>query len=80
MIGDNTIYDPDLENTEVKTNVKRSGVDDKLSSVSALIAMGGRSSFAKLPKSKNQLSFATLSNNSHLLLENDSSGLKNAAR
>jgi hypothetical protein len=54
MIGDNMMYDPDLENTEIKRKLKLVGVDDSLTNVSALIALGGNKALSKLPQSKNQ--------------------------
>jgi len=53
MIGDNIMYDPDAENTEMKNVIRRMRVDDSMSNVSALIALGGRESISKLTKSKN---------------------------
>lgn len=60
MIGDNMVYEPDLENAEVRKKLTKARIDDNMSSVSALIAMAGRESHSRLPKSKNQISFATL--------------------
>ena len=50
VCGSNICYDPELESAEVKRRLRRVGIDDNQSSVSALIAVGGRGSLQKLPK------------------------------
>lgn len=70
------MYDPDVENTEIKNKLKRARIDDNMSNVSALIAMGGRSSLTKLARSKNQLSFTTLKTDYNLASQLDESTKK----
>jgi len=50
VCGSSICYDPELETAEVKRRLRRVGIDDNQSSVSALNAVGGRGSLQKLPK------------------------------
>ena len=50
LCGNNVTYDPDLESVDIKKHLRKVGVDDNESSVSALTAFGGRKSASKLPK------------------------------
>jgi hypothetical protein len=54
-------YDPDLESLEIKRSIRKVGIDDELSTVSGLTALGGRRSMSRLPKSKMHPSALTLS-------------------
>ena len=54
-------YDPDLESLEIKRSIRKVGIDDGLSTVSGLTAIGGRRSLSRLRKSKMHPSTLTLS-------------------
>lgn len=61
MCGNNVTYDPDLESIEIKRSIRKVGIDDELSMVSGLTAIGGRRSMIRLPKAKMHPSAITLS-------------------
>ena len=61
MCGNNVTYDPDLESLDVKNSIRKVGIDDELSTVSGLTAMGGRRSMSRLPRAKMHPSTITLS-------------------
>jgi hypothetical protein len=64
------MYDPELEDLDVKNQIRSKGVDDMLTNVSALSAIGGRRSLTRLSKAKvnlRTLTFSTINNSQHLI-------------
>ena len=64
------MYDPELEDLDVKNQIRSKGVDDMLTNVSAMSAIGGRRSLTRLSKAKvnlRTLTFSTINNSQHLI-------------
>ena len=61
MCGNSVTYDPDMESYEIKNSIKKVGIDDEMSSVSGITALGGRRSMSRLPRAKMHPSAITLS-------------------
>jgi hypothetical protein len=64
------MYDPQLEDLDVKNLIRSKGVDDMHTNVSAMSAMGGRRSLTRLSKAKvnlRTLTISTINYSQHLI-------------